>query len=83
MSNDYVPDLWAGESLGLVYKFRLLKHEGQYVIFNCTDGKIVERIPPQENEWQTQQIASDRLYAINGLEKKVDEGMKRALDETP
>ena len=36
MADEYVPDRWAGISLGLEYKFRLLRIEEkkEYVIFD-------------------------------------------------
>jgi hypothetical protein len=82
MEDEYVPDRWAGGSLGLEYKFRLVEYKGYYVIFDYTTGRIVECIINQQYEHETKNYAYRRLFEVNGLEMKVDDEMKRALDET-
>lgn len=80
---EYVVDRNCGESLGLQYPYLLTCIKGQYLLFQRSDGKIVERLPPQEQEWKAHDLALKRLYAKNGLEQTVSDEMKQLIDETP
>jgi hypothetical protein len=82
ITDEYVPDRWAGGSLGLEYKFRLIEYKGHHVIFDYMTGRIMECIVNQKYEHLTKDYANKRLFEVNGLEMKVDAEMRRALDET-
>ena len=83
MEEEYVPDRWAGVSLGLEHKFRLLRTEkNEYIIFDYLTGKITEYIPPKETDFFTEQFAMNRLYEINGLEKTLSRDVLEAIDQT-
>ena len=84
MADEYVPDRWAGISLGLEYKFRLLRIEEkkEYVIFDYITGKVVEHIQPKETDFFTEQFAMERLYKINDLERKLSKDVLEAIDQT-
>jgi hypothetical protein len=79
----YVDDLFMGVSLGLEYKYRSCKYKEKYVLYDFTDGKIIEEIPDQKRESLTEQLAIDKLHKINGLERSISEEMKKLIDETP
>lgn len=84
MTDKYVLDRWAGISLGLEYKFRLLriKESENYVIFDYTTGKIVEQIPRKETKFLTERCAMKRLYEINNLEEGLSKEVLEAIDQT-
>ena len=73
---------WSGVSMGLEHKFRLIKTNspGDYVIFDYTTGKVVEHIPPKENEFFTKEFAMQRLYQINGLNNTLDKDVLEEID---
>ncbi|HLA23648.1 MAG TPA: hypothetical protein VJZ93_03900 [Candidatus Nanoarchaeia archaeon] len=80
---EFVPDRFSGMSLGLEYKYRLLEIGGAYVIFDYTNGKIMERIPEERNRFFTERRGVKRLHEINGLKKEIGEEMARVLDNVP
>ena len=85
MADECVSDRWAGISLGLEYKFRLLKvkEHGNYIIFDYTTGKIVEQVPMRDTKFDTERFAMKRLYEVNGLEGNLSREVLEAIDQTP
>jgi uncharacterized FlaG/YvyC family protein len=83
MADEYVSDRRAGISLGLEYKYRLLKLEGKkdYVIFDYTTGKVIEHIPPKETDFFTEQFAMERLHKMNDLERVLSKEVLESIDQ--
>lgn len=64
-----VEDRWSGISLGLECEYRLLKRDDFYLFFDCTTGRIVESMIPEENAALAEDFAVKRLYEINGISR--------------
>ena len=79
----FVKDVGKGISIGLDATYRSLKIDnGNWAIYQKSNGKIVEVISPKEFEHSSvlESRAMDRLYEINGMTVGVESAVKEALD---
>lgn len=68
----YVKDKYKGISIGWDYPYRATQIGKQFVIYQMSDGKIVEKIPYNPINIINEDNMMKRLYAINNLERKID-----------
>jgi hypothetical protein len=73
-------DRLKGISLGLEYSYRAIQIGKQFVIYQMSNGKIVERVPYSPINIINEDNAMKRLYEINNLEKAVDKETIRTID---
>ena len=79
-----VKDRWSGISLGLENQFRLIEKGKRYFIFNYTTGEIIEYVKREKclNDLSYYEKAMERLYEINGIERKLSKEVKLEIDLT-
>jgi hypothetical protein len=76
----HVKDKFEGISLGLEFNYRLSLHRRKWVLYQMSDGLIVERIKHEPNPVIYESHALERLYQINCVNKKVLEEIKQEME---
>ena len=84
MMKEFVKDRWGGVSLGLEYKYRLIKYKRRLVIFDYLTGEIVKKVRKEKslNDFFYTEKAMKRLFEINKIEPILSEEVKQEIDST-
>lgn len=80
LKQQYINDKFEGISLGLEFKYRLTQFKGRYVLYQMNDGLIVEKIEYEKNPAIYEDHALERLYQINGINRKVSEEIRQEME---